>query len=259
MFWSVDRSISSGSRPIVAQCSARIAYLRANALRRPEHVGASAYCATMRRVFFSPPPPIMIGTLGRDSDCGELSSRSAWNSRPRNSPWLPSSPSHIPCAIWSVSSSISNRSPSGGNGNPSASRLVLVPGGADAEPGAAARQDVERGRRLDPQPRVAVVDAADHQPETRPFGLGGHEPERRPALEHRVLDRTDAPDLEEVVHDPERIEADLVGLAHDVAEGRADGRGPARPGERCDLEPDLHFVAKRTKIRSAGPRANPLP
>ena len=24
----------------------------------------------------------MIGTLGRDSDCGELSSRSAWNSLP---------------------------------------------------------------------------------------------------------------------------------------------------------------------------------
>ncbi len=36
---------------------------------------ASAYWATSRRVFFSPPPPIMIGTLGRDSDCGELSSR----------------------------------------------------------------------------------------------------------------------------------------------------------------------------------------
>ena len=80
-------------------------------------------------------------------------------------PREPRSPCHIPWAIWSVSSSISNRSPSGGNGNPSASRLLLVPGGADAEPGPAARQDVERRRRLHPQARVAVVDATDHQPE----------------------------------------------------------------------------------------------
>ncbi len=34
--------------------------------------------------------------------------------------------------------------------------------------------------------------------------------------------RPDAPDLEEMVHHPDRIEADVVGLADDLGEGRAD-------------------------------------
>ena len=40
----------------------------------------------------------------------------------------------------------------------------------------------------------------------------------------------DAPDLEEVVHDPDRVEADVVGLAGDAGERRADlgvAAGPA--------------------------------
>ncbi len=36
---------------------------------------ACAYCATMRRVFFSPLPPIRIGGCGRVRFCGELSLR----------------------------------------------------------------------------------------------------------------------------------------------------------------------------------------
>ena len=40
---------------------------------------------------------------------------------------------------------------------------------------------------LDPQARVAVVDAADHQPEPGPLGMGGHEAEGRHALEHRLV------------------------------------------------------------------------
>ena len=71
-------------------------------------------------------------------------------------------------------------------GEPEALRFGLVPGGADAEPGPAAGQDVERRRGLDPQPGVAVVDAADHQPEPGALAVGGHEAERRPALEHRL-------------------------------------------------------------------------
>ena len=44
------------------------------------------------------------------------------------------------------------------------------------------------------------------------------------ALEHRLLDRADAADLEEVVHDPDRVEADVVRVAHDP--GRGSGRWP---------------------------------
>ena len=65
-------------------------------------------------------------------------------------------------------------------------------------------------------------------------------PERRPALEHRLLGPADAADLEEVVHDPDRVEAGLVGVADDPGERRADRLGAARPGERGDLEADLH-------------------
>ena len=48
----------------------------------PKTLHASAYCATSRRVFFSPPPPTMIGTRGRLIDCGELSSLLAVTWRP---------------------------------------------------------------------------------------------------------------------------------------------------------------------------------
>ncbi len=80
--------------------------------------------------------------------------------------------------------------------------LLLVPRRPDAQPRPAAGQDVERGGGLDPEPGQPVVDAADHQAKARPPCVGGQEPERRPALEHRVLGRPKAPDLEEVIHDP---------------------------------------------------------
>ena len=223
-FWSVECSISSGSRPTAAQCSARIAYLRAMPSGDPKTLLASAYWATRRRVFFSPPPPIMIGTLGRDSDCGELSSRSAWNSRPRNASSRPALA--LPHPVGDLERLLEHLEPLAERRErePERPRLVLVPGGPDAEPGPAARQDVERRRGLDPQARVAVVDATDHQAEPRALRVRGHEPERGPALEHRLLDLADAPDLEEMVHDPDRIEADVVGLADDARRGS--GRSP---------------------------------
>jgi len=44
---------------------------------------------------FSPPPPTMIGTRGREMDWGELSRRSAWYWRPSKAPSVPRSPSNI--------------------------------------------------------------------------------------------------------------------------------------------------------------------
>src|SRR5207245_10751917 len=44
-------------------------------------------------------------------------------------------------------------------------RLLLVPRRADPEPGPTPGEDVERRRRLDPQPRKAVMDTADHEPD----------------------------------------------------------------------------------------------
>ena len=79
---------------------------------------------------------------------------------------------------------------------------------------------------------MPVVDAADHQAEARALRVRGHEAEGRHALEHRLLGRADAADLEEVVHDPDRVEADLVGLADDPLERGADlgvAAGPREP------------------------------
>ena len=57
------------------------------------------------------------------------------------------------------------------------------------------------------------MDAADHQPEAGARRVGGDEAERRPALEHRLLGRPDAADLEEVVHHPDDVEAGVLGVA----------------------------------------------
>ena len=94
-------------------------------------------------------------------------------------------------------------------------------------------------------------------------GLGRQEAQRRPALEHRVGRRADAADLEEVVHDPDRVEADLVGGPGDPGEGRPDRRRPARPLERIDLEADLHAwlllagSERRWRPRARGRRRGP--
>ena len=119
-------------------------------------------------------------------------------------------------------------------------RLVDVPGRTDPEPGPTAGQDVERGRGLHPQARRAVVDAPDHEADARPLGVGGNEAERGLALEHRRLGRAAAANLEEVVHDPDRVEADVVGSARHARQRRTDGGRAAGPGEVVDLEPEPH-------------------
>ena len=57
-------SISAMSRPTAAQCSSRTATLRRRSSVLPIAFHISAYIATVRRVFFSPEPPIMIGRCG---------------------------------------------------------------------------------------------------------------------------------------------------------------------------------------------------
>src|SRR3954447_7085802 len=123
---------------------------------------------------------------------------------------------------------------------PEASRLPLGPRRADAEPRPAAGQHVERRRRLGPQPGLAVMDAADHQPEPGATGVRGNVPERGPALEHRIRRRPDAPDLEEVVHDPDRIEAGVVRGTSDPRERRRDRLRATGPIECWDLQTNLH-------------------
>ena len=58
------RSIAAGSRPTSAQCARRISSLWATISGVPKTFHMSACWATMRSVFRSPPPPIMIGRCG---------------------------------------------------------------------------------------------------------------------------------------------------------------------------------------------------
>src|SRR5579884_699152 len=73
-------------------------------------------------------------------------------------------------------------------------RLLLVPGSADREVGAAAREHIERRRRLHENAGIAIDDAGGHGAELHPAGERGEIAERRVALQHVVLVRTDAAD-----------------------------------------------------------------
>ncbi|SKY21634.1 Uncharacterised protein [Mycobacteroides abscessus subsp. abscessus] len=75
---------------------------------------SSAYCATIRNVFFSPPPPIITGM--RQSGAGELIASSTWYHLPSSDG---RSPRNIGRMICSASSSFSNRSVKVPNSKPS--------------------------------------------------------------------------------------------------------------------------------------------
>ena len=120
--------------------------------------------------------------------------------------------------------------------------LPLVPGRADAQPGAPARQHVERRHRLDEDPRMAVGHAGDQGSQGDPFRDAGRERERGVALQHLVLGRADHADLEEVVHHPETGEADLVSVARDPGKRRPDAPWSVGPGEVADLNTEFHVL-----------------
>ena len=72
------------------------------------------------------------------------------------------------------------------------------------------------------------------------MGLGSEKAEGCPALQHWLVHGANAGDLEKVVHDPDGVEAHLIGGADDPGEGGPDGSGAAGPGEGRELEAELH-------------------
>ena len=127
-----------------------------------------------------------------------------------------------------------------GVGDAEAAVLLLVPRRPDAEPGPAAREDVERRHGLEQEAGVAVGHPRHEGAELDPLGDRRRVGERRVALEHVQLGRADHRDLEEVVHDPQRGEPRCLGVAGDVAPRRARGGGGVGPGEPGDLQSELH-------------------
>src|SRR4029077_1420941 len=87
-----------------------------------------------------------------------------------------------------------------------------------------------------------VIDGAGHH--RAELGARGHsrdEGEGGIALENVVMLRSVHPDLPEVVHHPDGIEAGLVGGPRNLAQRAAKLGRAAGPGEVTDRESDLHW------------------
>ena len=106
--------ISAGSRPSRSQWPSSTPTRWRRRSASPKKLEASAYCATIRSVFFSPLPPIMIGMSPRIGLGLFITSATRW--------WVPSTvePSCVNIArmIWRESSRRSKRSEIGGKSNP---------------------------------------------------------------------------------------------------------------------------------------------
>ena len=90
--------------------------------------------------------------------------------------------------------------------------LLLVPAGAEAEHEAAAADLVDRRRHLRDQARRVEARAGDERAEPHPLGRGGQRREQRPRLPRTALGPAVAA-VEQVVADPDRVEAALLGRA----------------------------------------------
>ena len=89
--------------------------------------------------------------------------------------------------------------------------LDVVPGGPEAEHGATTGDRIERRRQLREERRVAVRDPGDERSELNAARLTGERRQGRPALEHRLVDGSDAADLLDVVHDRDEAKPALLG------------------------------------------------
>ena len=81
--------------------------------------------------------------------------------------------------------------------------LLFIPAGANAQIGASTREDIQRRDRLDQQAWIPIGHARDHGSQLDPIGSCGGKGQRTVAFQHLVRGRTDAGNLEEVVHDPQ--------------------------------------------------------
>ena len=122
--------------------------------------------------------------------------------------------STVPSTIASCSSSISKRSPVGGNGMPNAACSLVVPAGAEPELDAAAAhrvglRDLDRER-----PGQAERDRRDERAEPDARRLAAERGERHPRV-GRARARRSLADAEVVVGPEERVEAELLGELRD--------------------------------------------
>lgn len=113
---------------------------------------ASAYFATRRSVFRSPPPPTMIGGCGCRSGCGELIVSASWKCLPSKRPVLDAPHlAHDLQGFLEPLETLGQRRERYAEG----AVLAFVPGCSDAERGPPAGEHVERRQDLGEQAWVA--------------------------------------------------------------------------------------------------------
>ena|GEM_PF-4124241 len=84
------------------------------------------------------------------------------------------------------------------------------------------------------------MDAADHEPDAGARCMSRDKTQGGLPLEHRRLGRAEGPDLEEVIHHPDRVETGVIGGARNSRQRRTDLGRATGPGELVDLEAELH-------------------
>ena len=127
-----------------------------------------------------------------------------------------------------------------GNGSPRPRGLLLVPGRADAEPGPAAGEDVERRDALGQQAGLPVDHRGHPGEQLDPRRAGGQVAESGVGLEHLVLGRPDDADLPDMVHDAQLGEARLLRRDRDRGQVSAEPLRAAGPGEIRQVQAKFH-------------------
>ena len=99
------------------------------------------------------------------------------------------------------------------NGKPKARVLGLVPAGAEAQDQAAAADLVDRRGLLREHRRRVEARRGDERPQADPAGRGGDRGEHRPALPRPARVGDPRPAVQQVVADPDGVEADVLDPA----------------------------------------------
>ncbi len=89
---------------------------------------------------------------------------------------------------------------------------------------------------------MAIVHPCHQCAELQLAGLSGKKGKRGVALEHRHLGWTDHADLKVVVHDGERVEAELIGCLGDAGQVLAEAGRPVRVREVADGDSKPHVA-----------------
>jgi len=127
-------------------------------------------------------------------------------------------------------------------GDTEAARLTLVMAGPDTQPGAAAREHVQRSDRLGQQTGVPKMYARHDGHQPRPARVSGQERQRRIALQLCDFRPARLGRLPEVVRHADAIEPNALGGARDLSQCGAEAIGSDRPAVVIDVEYELHRI-----------------